>query len=327
MKPNQRTQPIKVGVIGVGSMGQHHARVYSELPETELVAIVDINNKQARLVAEQYRTTVMDREQLLNQIEAVSIAVPTRSHYQLANDCIEHGVDVLIEKPLVMDPEKGAQLIRHADANSVTIQVGHVEQFNPVMDALSNLLPGLSVISLRAQRLGPPVERIIQDSVVFDLMIHDIDIVTSLLGEEPTAVNAVGTRENDHVTANLQFPSSTVGTLIASRATQREVRTLEITTKDRLVSADFVDRTLKVYRGSLPESVHRYSDEQYQGQQIIEQLTVTNEEPLQRELRSFIEVVASDGTPHVSATQALQAVKLARRIDEQAKATTEASSH
>ena len=145
-------------VIGVGNMGRHHARVYSELPGVNLVGVFDVNDEQAREVAEDHNTRAMNMEALLHAADVASIAVPTQYHADIADQCIDHGVDVLVEKPFVDDVAEGRKLLDRADEAGVTVQVGHVERFNPAIRALSDIVADLDVIAVETQRLGPPPE-------------------------------------------------------------------------------------------------------------------------------------------------------------------------
>lgn len=309
-----------VGVVGVGSMGQHHARVYSELTSAELVGVADVDEERAKRIAENYGTTAMERDELFDRVDAVSVAVPTEFHYPVVSSCIEQGVDVLVEKPFVREPKRGAELVERAAANDTIIQVGHVEQFNPTVITLSDIVTDLDIISIRTQRLGPPPERSIQDSVIFDLMIHDLDVVLTLLDEEPASMEAVDVQNNDHAIALLQFPSDTIAMLITSRVTQQKVRRLEITAESCFVVADYLEQSIKIHRHSTPEFIKKQGDMRYQHQGLVERPMVDNGEPLKRELDSFVETVADGGEPDVSAEQGLRAVEYIRQLDSLATA-------
>lgn len=149
----------RVGVIGVGTMGQHHVRVYNELHGVELVGIADADAERAAEIATEYSTQSFDVDELIDRVDAVTIAVPTKFHYDLAQQCLDAGVDMLIEKPIVENPEHGRALIRDAERADATLQVGHIERHNPVVKTLEEIVPDLDVIAIEAERLGPTPDR------------------------------------------------------------------------------------------------------------------------------------------------------------------------
>ncbi|TKR25452.1 Gfo/Idh/MocA family protein [Natronomonas salsuginis] len=305
----------RVGVIGVGTMGQHHTRVYNELPTAELVGVADADAERAAEIAAEYSTRSFAVDELIDRVDAVTIAVPTKFHYDLARQCIDAGVDLLIEKPIVEDPEHGRALIEAADRAGVTLQVGHIERHNPVVKTLEEIVPDLDVIAFEAERLGPTPDRGILDSAVIDLMIHDIDIVRSLVGSSVESIDAVGAAEGRHATATLAFEEGVVGTLTASRVTQTKTRTLSITAEDCYVTADYIDQSVQIHRQSVPEFVTNNGDVRYRHESVVENPAVDNGEPLKYELRSFIEACANDTEPPVTGEEGLRALEIAREIN------------
>lgn len=306
--------PVRVGVIGVGSMGQNHVRVFRELPETELVGIYDANGEQAESVADAFGVDVFALDDLLDSVDAVSIAVPTQYHYDTARECIDAGVSVLVEKPIVEDLENGRQLIEFADQRDVTLQIGHIERFNPAVMTLMELLDDLDIIAIEAKRLGPPLDREIADTAVMDLMIHDIDIMLSIFGEEAEDVHAAGTRGSDYATATIQTPSGRIGQLTASRVTQQKVRELTITAEECRVIVDYIDQSIEITRQSLPEYA-KQDGFRYRHENIVEQVLVERREPLKNELSAFAEAVRTGSEPVVTGEDGLRALSLAREID------------
>ncbi|WP_122088973.1 Gfo/Idh/MocA family protein [Halalkalicoccus subterraneus] len=306
--------PVRVGVIGVGSMGQNHVRVYRELPETELVGIHDVDMEQARSVAEAFGTDALDMTDLLESVDAVSISVPTQFHYDTARECIEAGVNVLVEKPLVEDLADGRALIDFADERDVVLQVGHIERFNPAVMTLMELLDDMEIIAIEARRLGPPLDREIDDTAVMDLMIHDLDIVLSIFGEEAEEVHAVGARDTNYATATIQTPSGRIGQFTASRVTQQKVRELTITADKCRVVVDYIDQSIEITRQSLPEYVDQEGF-RYRHENVVEQVLVERREPLKNELSAFAESVRTGTEPVVTGEDGLRALSLAREID------------
>jgi len=306
---------IRAGVIGVGSMGRHHARVYRELPNVDLFAVADRDTERAEAVAEDYDARVLSTEGVLTAADAVSVTVPTEYHYAVAKDAMDQGTHVLIEKPFVEDPEAGRDLIETARAAGLTLQVGHVERFNPAVRTLQDIVPDLDVIAVDARRLGPPVDREIGDSAVLDLMIHDIDVVLSLVDGDLSTVEAFRSPEDPYVTASLQFDDGVVGTLTASRVTQERVRQLSITARECQVNVDYMKQTVGIHRHSLPEYVETNGDVRYRNETVIERPTVDNGEPLKKELAAFASAVRSGAEPVVTGEDGLRALSVANRID------------
>lgn len=317
--------PLSVGVIGVGSMGQHHARIYSELANATLIGVYDVDSEQAEQTAIEYGTDAMAIDELIANVDAVSIAVPTEYHYEIARKCIENGVSILVEKPFTSEVEKGEELIELAEEYGVQIQVGHIERFNPAVEALADIVPQLDVTAVDANRLGPDPGREIKDTVVSDLMIHDIDIVLSLIDSEIESIQTAGTAGGQYAASTLTFTDDTVATLTASRQTQQKIRELTITASDRLVKVDYLDQSIEIHRQSAPEFITDDGSVKYRHESIVEHPVVENIEPLKNELQSFLEAVAEGDTPPVSGIDGLEAVKIVQQIDEQAFGTEESN--
>ncbi|GGN88337.1 MULTISPECIES: Gfo/Idh/MocA family protein [Haloarcula] len=310
------TEPLAAGVVGVGSMGTHHARVYNEIPGVDLVGVADADPVSAAETAAEYGTSVADPSDLLQVVDLVSVAVPTRFHYDVAMEAIEAGVSVLIEKPFVRDLQNGQELIDRAAEVGVTLQVGHIERFNPVVDVLQDVLADVEPIAASARRLGPPVSRDVNDDVVMDLMIHDIDVVCSLFDDEVVGVTAVGACDGDYADAQMEFAGGTVCSLTASRITQERIRDLSVTTRECHVAVDFMDQSMRIYRHSDPSYHTENGDVRYTQESIIERPAVESDEPLKRELRSFVECVSDGTTPRITGEDGLRALSIARDISD-----------
>jgi predicted dehydrogenase len=307
-------KPVETGVIGVGSMGRHHARVYRELPETSLVGVADADPDAAAEAADTYETAAMGIEELLDSVDAVSVAVPTPYHYETARSAIDRGVNVLIEKPFVESLDAGRELIDRARERGVALQVGHIERFNPATRALTEIVPDLDVIAVDAKRLGPPLDRELETSAVLDLMIHDIDVLLALLGGETTVEEAAGAANDQYVTATAEF-DDVICTLTASRVTQRKVRELSITAEECQVHVDYISRSVQIHRHSIPEYIEKNGDVRYRHENIVEHPTVDNGEPLKKELASFVQSAVDGTDPVVTGEDGLRALELAREIE------------
>lgn len=309
---------INAGVVGVGTMGRHHARVYAELPDTTLVGVSDRDETRAAAIADEYGTTTRSPDTLFERTDVVSIAVPTRFHAPVAEAAIDAGNSVLVEKPFVHDPDVGVKLCERAEEAGVTLQVGHIERFNPVVTMLEQILVDEDVISLDARRLGPPVDRNPADGVVLDLMIHDIDVMLALVDSPVADVAATGAADGQRVSAHIEFESGVYGTLSASRVTQKKVRDVSVTTEDSYIESDYNDQQIEIHRHSLPEFVDHDGDVRFRYENIIERPMIENKEPLKAELSSFVASHREGTAPEVSGREALRALRVARRIDARA---------
>lgn len=308
-------EPLSAGVVGVGKMGRNHARVYRELPGAALAGVYDADPDRARAVADEYGTEARSLADLLSTVDVVSVAVPTEYHYDTARECVDAGVHTLVEKPLVDTLENGRRLVDFAEDRGIVLQAGHVERFNPAVRSLADLVPDLDLIAVSARRLGPPIDREVDDTVIMDLMIHDVDILLSLVDSDVREVSAVGTRGTRYGTATVEFDSGVVGRLTASRVTQQKVRELTLTAADCRVIVDYIDQTVEIHRQSLPEFVRDEGDVRYRHESVVEQVTVDRHEPLKAELSSFLSAARTGEEPVVSGEDGLRALELTRTID------------
>jgi predicted dehydrogenase len=307
---------VDVGVIGVGSMGQNHARIYGELRDAHLVGVADADAERASTIAEDVGTAAFTADELLDRVDAVSVAVPTQYHAQVVEQCVDAGVHVLVEKPFVTSQERGVELLKRADDEDVLVQVGHIEQFNPAVTELARIVEDLAPISIEARRLGPPTDddRTIDENVVHDLMIHDIDIVRSLVPSQVTEVNAVSAAEDQYTNAQMKFADGTVANLTASRVTQRKMRDLSITAENCYIELDYIEQSLQIHRQSRPEYLEDAGNLRYRHEGIIERPMVQSGEPLKFELESFVGSVDQNTLPRVTGHDGLRAVELADAI-------------
>lgn len=308
---------LNVGVVGVGSMGSHHARVYAELPDVNLVGVADTDWERAQEVASKYGTRPLNRTTLLQAADAVSIVVPTQYHAPVIREAFEMDTHVLVEKPFVDDPTEGRKLAARAEKQGLCLQVGHIERFNPAVRALTNVLPEMDVLAVDARRLGPPVDRENTDSVVNDLMIHDLDILLSLFDTEVDEVFAAGVEGEPHVAATLQLDNGVLGTLTASRITHQKIRKLAVTGRECRVSVDYLTQSVRIHRHSLPGYVEDDGDVRYRSESVVERPQVSSGEPLRLELESFVEAVTTGNAPEVTAHDGLRAIELTRKIGDE----------
>ena len=315
------TGQLAAGVIGVGSMGRHHARVYAELPNVRLVGVCDADSVKAQSVAGEFGARAMSRPELLGEVDVVSVAVPTPYHYEIVRECIARGVDILVEKPFVDDLEKGRELAGLARERGVTLQVGHIERFNPATRVLADIVPELDIVAIDVDRLGPPLQRDNEDNVVKDLMIHDIDILLSLVDSEIASLSATA-HDDRHVTAQFRFANDSVATVTASRLTQQKVRQLSLTAQSCRVNVDFISQSVEIHRRSHPEYVEADGDIRYRYESVVERPMVKNGEPLKAELSAFCEAASEGLEPAVTPSDALEVLEVIERIENRALAST-----
>ncbi|RQG91242.1 gfo/Idh/MocA family oxidoreductase [Natrarchaeobius halalkaliphilus] len=306
--------PVRVGVIGVGAMGKNHARIYSELRDVDLVGVTDRDTDAATRVAGEYGTESLALERLLERCDAVSVAVPTHVHADVVSRCFEAGVHVLVEKPIAETIEEGREMAAHARDAGLLLQVGHIERFNPAVRTVSELIDDLDVISLEAERLGPPTDRSALGNVVFDLMVHDVDIVGAILGAEPDSISAMGTGDGKYATATVEY-DDVVARLTASRVTQKKVRKLTVTARECLVEVDYLEQSVLIHRDSYPEYLIDDGQRRYRHESVVERPRVDNGEPLRHELESFLEAARTGSEPVVTAQDGIDALETVQRID------------
>jgi predicted dehydrogenase len=295
-------------------MGRQHARVYSELPGIEPVGVHDERVECAREVADAYETEAMSLPDLLHAADAVSVAVPTQFHYEVVKECLERDVNVLVEKPFVTDRERGEELATLARQRGLVLQVGHIERFNPATRVLQDIVPDLEAIAFDVNRLGPPIDREIDDSVVLDLMVHDLDILLSLVDAPIEHVSAAAHGEQ-YVTAHIVFEDGTVASLTASRRTRQKIRELSVTADSCRVNVNFIEQAVNIHRESFPEYVESNGDIRYRHESVVEQPMVENGEPLKAELESFVSAVREGRPADVTPEDALRVQSLAERIE------------
>ncbi|MGH6691638.1 MAG: Gfo/Idh/MocA family oxidoreductase, partial [Gammaproteobacteria bacterium] len=236
---------LRAAVVGVGHMGTYHTLVYAELPDVDLVAVVDLDAERARNAAQHYETRAFtDHRELIGQADVVSVAVPTEEHFRVARDLLEAGISVLVEKPMTPTLEEARELFRVARRAGAVLHVGHVERFNGAVQELRKIVD--RPILIESRRIGPFVPRVRKDTVVMDLMIHDIDIVVALAASAPQRITTFGSAVHSEVTdvasVQIAFASDTIATITASRATQEKIRTLAITQRDAYIVLDYIDQ-------------------------------------------------------------------------------------
>lgn len=319
---------LNVAVIGVGNMGQHHARNYFEIPRVNLMAICDINKRKCKELARKYNCLAYgDYKKMLREqkIDAVSITVPTFLHYRVTRDVLNMGVHVLLEKPIATSLKEAQKIIDKAKKKNLKLMVGHIERFNPVIKKMKGLIAKGhlgGIISINIKRVGMPPPRISGNNVLIDLGIHDIDISNYLLGEYPKkslgfkSKNLLGNCEDSAVIL-LQY-SQTLSLIEVNWITPVKIRTMDITGTKGFARLDYINQVIKLYKNSLLNK-----DEQYKnfkefvskfGQAKENKITIDKKEPLRCELIEFVNAVTNDREPSVTGEEAYRALEIALKI-------------
>lgn len=320
----ERPETLRVGVIGVGNMGQHHTRVLSLLKDVELVGVADINVERGLDTASKYRVRFFeDYRELLNLVDAVCVAVPTLLHYAVGMTCLEAGVHVLMEKPIAGSISEAESLVNAAAETNRILQVGHIERFNPAFLELSKVLKTEELLAVEAHRMSPYSNRANDVSVVLDLMIHDIDLLLELVASTVVKLTASGSSASgsgnlDYVTATLGFANGIVATLTASKVTHRKFRSIVAHCKNSLTEADFLNNEILIHRQTTANYVTDYGQVLYRQDGLIEKVYTSNIEPLHAELEHFVNCVRGGNQPSVGGEQALKALRLASLIEKMA---------
>ncbi len=303
---------IKVGVIGVGHLGQHHARIYAELPGADLVAVVDIAESRRREVGGKLNVPALTNyRDLLGKVDAVSVAVPTLHHHEIARDFLRAGCDVLVEKPMTRTLAEADDLVAIAAASNRILQVGHSERYNGAVQVLAKEVqdPGF----IEVHRMGPFPNRGTDVDVVLDLMIHDIDIVLTLVGAPVTAVSAVGvpvvSDQVDIANARIEFASGCVANLTASRVSGERLRKIRVFQRDTYFVLDYAAQELHLFR-QVP------ADSPGQSRLTRVDIPVARVEPLRQELVDFVSSVRTRRPPLVAGEAGREAVAVATQIIE-----------
>jgi predicted dehydrogenase len=301
--------PIKAGVIGVGHLGQHHARLYASLPGAQLIGVADQSVERAQMIADRHGARVFRTvEDLLPHVDVVSVAVPTSHHYAVAKACLQAGKHVLVEKPIAVTPKEAQELVQLAKERGCCVQVGHSERFNPLM-ALMRPHIGRPVF-IECHRLSSFGERGTDVDVVLDLMIHDLDLVLSLNPGPVEEVRAAGvavlSSSIDIANARIQFQSGCVANLTSSRVSMNKMRRLRLFQRDTYLSIDFQTRQGMICRRNTTVGARPTVE--------VEQVQGGDEEPLKLQLESFLHAVGTGSRPVVSGEDGAAAVDVAHQV-------------
>lgn len=302
---------IKTAVIGVGYLGKFHAEKYAALPQTELVAVSDTNEIRCKEIAEQYNTLcVTDFHELIGKVDAVSIVVPTSLHYSVAKIFLENKIHVLLEKPITRTIAEANELIAIAQQQEAILQIGHLERFNPVLVAVQNIIT--TPYFIESTRLSPFQGRGTDVNVILDLMIHDIDIIQTIVNQPIVNIHAIGapvlSNTNDIVNARIEFSNGCIANVTASRVSTKQERKLRIFQQNAYVSIDLHNKTVSTHRKTKnlnPSGIPEI---------LSEQKSFEKTDVLQTEIISFIDAISNNVQPTVTGEDGRNALATAIEI-------------
>lgn len=300
------SKKIKVAVIGIGNMGRHHARIYSEMENVDLVGIVDANGDLGRFVAKKLQTDYYaDYKELFGKVDAVNIAVPTQFHHQISKDFMIRDVHTLVEKPITVDLNQAKELVEIANKRSVILEVGHLERFNPAMMEFRKLVN--KPLFIEAQRLSFPTNRNLDVGIIWDLMIHDLDILINIVKSDIEDIQATGisvySSFEDLAIVRITFKNGCVANLISSRVSGEKLRQIKVIEKGKTLQLDFMNQSVTLMKPPMDGKPNTF-----------EHIYVEKDEPLRLELSHFIDCVANHKTPLVTGEDGKRALELAMRV-------------
>ncbi|MFB4160349.1 Gfo/Idh/MocA family oxidoreductase [Geomicrobium sp. JSM 1781026] len=308
---------MKIGVIGAGNMGENHLRTYASMPRhCELIGVYDVDQSKRDRAAEQYMiTSFPSLETLLESVDAVSITVPTPYHFEVGMTCIEYGIHMLMEKPIASTEDEAKELQKAAMKADVTLQVGHIELFNPLIQTLKTILLKEQLLSIETHRMAPFAENTRNVDVVHDLMIHDLYLIHELTGESFDHLHSFGIAETNpsHASVLAKSKQGTIIELTASFRSTKKVRTMQILTDNNHIFADLLQNTITITKTAEPGGATYPKT-------ISENIYIPSFlQPLTLELSDFITNVVNKRTPTVTAQHGIEALKLSNKISNEIK--------
>ena len=301
---------IKFGVIGAGKIGTFHTRTLSKMEEVELIGVCDTNLERASALAQEYNCTPFtDYKELLKQVEAVIVAAPTPLHYEIGMYCLNQKIHTLLEKPIASTMEQARELVKAAQENKVLLQIGHIERFNPAVVEAFKYIKDPKFIVIK--RMGPYDPRVASVSVVLDLMIHDIDLLLTMLKSDVVSIDALGlsafSEHEDMANVRLKFANGCTADVTASRASFEKARFMNLYQEDAYISVDFMNARVKIYRKKVP-LVKTLDDVDVIFPQVEKQLPMTSE------ILHFIDCIKNHKTPGPSGEKGAKALQVALDI-------------
>ena len=314
---------IMAAVVGTGHMGRYHVSAYTELFNVELVALVDERKDLVDGMGRAYNTQAFtDYRDLYGKVDVVSLAVPTEMHFEIAKDLLEHGINVLVEKPITTKVQQAAELFKIAETNNVVLHVGNVERFNGAVQEMKKIID--DPILIESRRIGPYTGRGTGDGVTLDLLIHDIDILLNLVESPVEQINAMGkcvvSDKEDFVNAQLLFESGCVASALASRISENKIRTLSVSQKGAYIFLDYTNQEIFVYRQASSDTRLTRDEIRYKQESLIERIFVHKENPLKLEIKHFIRCATNEEERFISVEKELRSLKVVLQIRDKLRA-------
>jgi len=318
MGPRKSAHKVKIGVVGVGRMGTYHANVLSALnQDIDFAGVYDVDESRSHFIAEKYNTyTFPTMDDLFDEVDGVCIAVPTKFHHEVAKHALMAGVHTLLEKPMANSTEEAAELVAIANEQNLTFQVGHVERFKGAVVELRKIVENPYLVE--ARRLSPWIDKEWDTGVVLDLMIHDIDIVLSLIKSEVLAVDGVGKRVKsdyeDIASAVLQFENGAIATVTSSRLSETRIRTMSVSQDKAFIALDFESQDIDIYRGASASFFVSQKEITYKQESFVERVKVQKENALKEELFHFTDCITGKTEPIISGEDDIKTLDITLRI-------------
>lgn len=309
---------IRVGVVGIGTMGEHHVRNYASMDHAELMGLYDVDFVKAKKIAKTFNTVAYeDLTKLLKNIQAASICVPTPLHKQVASEIMSKKIHVLLEKPISLDVKEADEIIQCANKYGARLMIGHVERFNPAIITLNEVMDHDKIIYIESQRLGPYDGARQNTGVALDLMIHDLDVVLNMVNSDikqiTSIVSKVQSKTEDIAHAQIRFANGVIAVFTASRISQKRVRTLNITQRESYITADYHTQEVLIRSGLTSEYVGG-QNVSYKQVGAVEIPYVQRGEPLKNELEHFITAVSNQEPFAITAEEARKSLMLAHEV-------------
>lgn len=308
---------MKLGIIGIGHMGQYHVNVAVSIPKLEVIGVYDVDQNKLKDISQKYFVKPYENlDDLIQDSEAIIIAVPTKLHYEIGKKCLEAGKHILLEKPITETVEQAKEIVELAEQKGLILQVGHVERFNGAILEIKKIIE--KPFFVETKRLSPFNPRIQDVGVVLDLMIHDLDIILNLIPLPIKSINARGIRAfsnfEDIAIATIQFESGTIANLIASRVTQNKIRTLTITQEKSYVVLDFATQDIHIHRMASSAYLMAREELKYKQESFVEKIFVHKDNPLKLEQIHFINCCMGIEEPNVPNIQNILTLTYANKI-------------
>lgn len=305
---------LRIGVIGVGHLGQHHARIFAQNPNCQLVAIVDRDKDKAERLARQWNTVGFKRyRKIYEMVDAVSIAAPTPLHFKIASEFLSRGIHCMVEKPITTTVEEAEELIRLSHEHNCVLQVGHVERYNAAIRHMREILDKPAFIE--CHRLGPYDPRVSAVGVVLDLMIHDIDIVLQIVQSPLVSMDALGVAvvsdKEDIANVRMKFENGATANLTVSRVSPRKQRKIRVFQKEAYISIDCIKQSMELHRRVLRPNP---APGEPKAEIVMKRVRLKKEEPLKLELDDFVQTIRDGKTPTVTGENARDALHIAVEI-------------